>query len=66
MENLQAENKKILQEARVESDAMINQAKQSGKDLVEEANLKENTIRIDMGAVEEKESQTTKNINGQP
>jgi hypothetical protein len=39
MRNLQAENKKILRKARAESDAMINQAKQSGKELVKRLNL---------------------------
>ena len=35
MENLQTANKKILQEARAESDAMLNQSKKSGKEIIE-------------------------------
>ena len=35
MENLQTANKKILQEARAESDAMLNQSKKSGKEVIE-------------------------------
>ena len=38
MENLQTANKKILQEARAESDAMLNQSKKSGKEIIEKAN----------------------------
>ena len=37
MESLQTENKKILQEARAESDAMLNQSKQSGKEIIVQA-----------------------------
>ena len=37
MENLQTANKKILQEARAESDAMLNQSKKSGKEIIEKA-----------------------------
>ena len=37
MESLQTENKKILQEARVESDVMLNQSKQFGKEIIVQA-----------------------------
>ncbi|MEC7880167.1 MAG: F0F1 ATP synthase subunit B [Bacteroidota bacterium] len=37
MESLQTKNKKILQEARVESDAMLIQSKQSGKEIIDQA-----------------------------
>ena len=37
MESLQTKNKKILQEARVESDAMLKQSKQSGKEIIDQA-----------------------------
>lgn len=37
MESLQTENKKILQEARAESDVMLNQSKQFGKEIIDQA-----------------------------